>query len=149
MGINFSEKGNSDMNNFRLAAQKITEFSGDYQDFAQWKKSTQCALQGTGCDRILTDGKFSKRNPNVSATVFAQLSLAVIRGSANHVVEEVKKTKDGYAAWQALTVWYEESDLDHETSDALRTKITRLHLDAGGSTSVYINRPFPNLQSKP
>jgi hypothetical protein len=31
----------------------------------------------------------------MSSTVFAQLSLAVIRGSANHVVEEVEKTKDG------------------------------------------------------
>jgi hypothetical protein len=138
MGINYSKK--SDMSNLRLAAQKITEFSGDYQEFAQWKKSTECALQGTGYDRILTDERFSKKNPNMSSTVFAQLSLAVIRGSANHVVEEVEATKDGYAAWQALISWYEESDLDHETSDALRTKITRLYLDAGGSASDYINR---------
>jgi hypothetical protein len=141
MGINFSllsKKG--DISNLRLAAQKITEFSGDYQEFAQWKKSTECALQGTGYDRILTDEKFSKKNPNMSSTVFAQLSLAVIRGSANHVVEEVEDSKDGYAAWQALVSWYEESDLDHETSDALRTKITRLYLDAGGSASEYINR---------
>jgi hypothetical protein len=138
MGINFSKKG--DMSNLRLAAQKITEFSGDYQEFAQWKKSTECALQGTGYDRILTDEKFSKKNPNMSSTVFAQLSLAVIRGSANHVVEEVEDNKDGYAAWQALISWYEESDLDHETSDALRTKITRLYLDAGGNASDYINR---------
>ena len=138
MGNNYSKK--SDMSNLRLAAQKITEFSGDYQEFAQWKKSTECALQGTGYDRILTDERFSKKNPNMSSTVFAQLSLAVIRGSANHVVEEVEATKDGYAAWQALIAWYEESDLDHETSDALRTKITRLYLDAGGSASDYINR---------
>jgi hypothetical protein len=136
--IFYSKK--SDMSNLRLAAQKITEFSGDYQEFAQWKKSTECALQGTGYDRILTDERFSKKNPNMSSTVFAQLSLAVIRGSANHVVEEVEATKDGYAAWQALIAWYEESDLDHETSDALRTKITRLYLDAGGSASDYINR---------
>jgi hypothetical protein len=138
MGINFSKR--NDMSNLRLAAQKITEFSGDYQEFAQWKKSTECALQGTGYDRILTDQKYSKANPNMSSTVFAQLSLAVIRGSANHVVEEVEKTKDGYEAWQALITWYEESDLDHETSDALRTKITRLYLDTGGSASDYINR---------
>jgi hypothetical protein len=138
MGITYSKK--SDMSNLRLAAQKITEFSGDYQEFAQWKKSTECALQGTGYDRILTDERFSSRNPNMSSTVFAQLSLAVIRGSANHVVEAVEATKDGYAAWQALITWYEESDLDHETSDALRTKITRLFLDAGGSASDYINR---------
>jgi hypothetical protein len=138
MGIIYSKK--SDMSNLRLAAQKITEFSGDYQEFAQWKKSTECALQGTGYDRILTDERFSRRNPNMSSTVFAQLSLAVIRGSANHVVEEVEASKDGYTAWQALISWYEESDLDHETSDALRTKITRLYLDAGGSASEYINR---------
>ena len=138
MGINFSKKG--DMSDLRLAAQKITEFSGDYQEFAQWKKSTECALQGTGYDRILTDERFSNKNPNMSSTVFAQLSLAVIRGSANHVVEEVEDTKNGYKAWQALIAWYEESDLDHETSDALRTKITRLYLDAGGSASEYINR---------
>ena len=140
MGISYSKKRNSDMSNLRLAAQKITEFSGDYQEFAQWKKSTECALQGTGYDRILTDEKFSQKNPNMSSTVFAQLSLAVIRGSANHVVEDVEDTKDGYAAWQALISWYEESDLDHETSDALRTKLTRLYLDAGGNASDYINR---------
>jgi hypothetical protein len=140
MGTVFSTKANHDMSNLRLAAQKIIPFSGDYQEFAQWKKSTECALQGTGYDRILNDEKFAKANPNMSSTVFAQLSLAVIQGSANHVVEEVEKTKDGYKAWQALTAWYEESDLDHETSDALRTKITRLYLDSGGSASDYINR---------
>jgi hypothetical protein len=137
--FSFSGKANSDMSNLRLAAQKITAFSGDYQEFAQWKKSTECALQGTGYDRILTDEKYSKDNPNMSSTVFAQLSLAVIQGSANHVVEDVEKTKNGYEAWQALIAWYEESDLDHETSDALRTKITRLYLDSGGSASDYIN----------
>jgi hypothetical protein len=47
----------------------------------------------------------------MSFIVFAQLSLAVIRGSANHVVAEVEDTKDGHAAWQAPTAWYEESDL--------------------------------------
>jgi hypothetical protein len=127
----------SDMSNLRLATQKIMEFSGEYQEFAQWKKSTECALQGTCYDRILTEERFSKKNPNMSSTFFAQLSLAVIRGSANHVVEEVK---DGYTAWQALIAWYEESDLDHETSDALWTKITQLYLDAGSSASNYINR---------
>jgi hypothetical protein len=96
-------------------------------------------LQGTGYDRILTDKAFSKANPNLSSTVFAQLSLAVIRGSASHVVADVEFSNDGYEAWQALTAWYEESDLDHETSDALRTKITRLYLDTGGSASDYIN----------
>jgi hypothetical protein len=133
MGTVFSsKKANHDMSNLRLAAQKINAFSGDYQEFAQWKKSTECALQGTGYDRILNDEKFAKANPNMSSTVFAQLSLAVIQGSANHVVEEVENTKNGYEAWQAL--------LDHETSDALRTKITRLYLDSGGSASDYINR---------
>lgn len=140
MGNNYSRKSDTGMSNLRLAAQKITEFSGDYQEFAQWKKSTECALQGTGYDRILNDARFSKKNPNMSSTVFAQLSLAVIRGSANHVVAEVEDTRDGFKAWQALTAWYEESDLDHETSDALRTKIERLHLDTGGSASDYINR---------
>jgi hypothetical protein len=95
MGIVFSKKSNSDITNLRIVAQKITEFSGDYQDFAQWKKSTECALQGRGYDRILTDAKFAKANPSMSSTVFAQLSLAVIQGLANHVVEEVKNTKDG------------------------------------------------------
>ena len=98
MGNIFSQKAASDINNLRLAAQKIDRFSGDYQEFAQWKKSTQCALQGTGYDRILTDEKFSRDNPNMSSTVFAQLSLAVLKGSANHVVEEVEDLKDGHAA---------------------------------------------------
>jgi hypothetical protein len=140
MGNFFSQKTDSDIHNLRLAAQKIDAFSGDYQEFAQWKKSTECALQGTGYDRILTDEAFSKKNPNMSATVFAQLSLAVLKGSANHVVEEVEDEKDGHAAWQALVMWYEESDLDHETSDAVRLKLSRLYLDSGGSASDYINR---------
>jgi hypothetical protein len=98
MGINFSKEG------------AITEFTGEYEDFARWKTSIECALQGTGFDRILTDEKFSRANPDMSSTAFAQLSLAVIRGSANHVLEEVETTKDGYAAWQALNAWYGESD---------------------------------------
>jgi hypothetical protein len=40
MGTVFSKKAHSDMSNLRLATQKITAFSGDYQEFAQWKKST-------------------------------------------------------------------------------------------------------------
>jgi hypothetical protein len=47
------------------------------------------------------------------------------------VVEEVEGTKDGYAAWQALIAWYEESDLDHERLDALQTKITQLYTVPG------------------
>jgi hypothetical protein len=31
MGIAFSKKANNDMSNLRLAAQNITEFTGDYQ----------------------------------------------------------------------------------------------------------------------
>jgi hypothetical protein len=75
----------------------------------------------------------------MSSTVFVQLLLAVIQGLANHMVQEVEDTKDGYASWQALSAWHEESDLDHETLDALQTKMTRLYLDAGGSASNYIN----------
>jgi hypothetical protein len=119
MGTVFSRKANHDMSNLRLAAQKTNAFSGDYQEFSQWKKRTECALQGTGYDRILNDEKFAKANPNMSSRVFAQLSLAVIQGSADHIVDEVEKTKDGYKAWQALTAWYQESDLNHETSNAL------------------------------
>jgi hypothetical protein len=94
--------------------------------FSLWKKSTERALLGTGYDRILNNKKFARANPNMSSTVFAQLSLTVVQGFANHVVKQVKKTKDGYETRHALTAWYKEAD--HETLDALQTKITRLYL---------------------
>jgi hypothetical protein len=46
MGNSFSKKG--DMGNLlRHAAQTMTEFSDDYQEFAQWKKSTEGSLKMT------------------------------------------------------------------------------------------------------
>jgi hypothetical protein len=107
---------------------KINTFSGNYHESALWKKSTEHALLGTGYDRILNNKKFARANPNMSSTVFAQLSLTVVQGFANHVVKQVKKTKDGYETRHALTAWYKEAELDHETLDALQTKITRLYL---------------------
>jgi hypothetical protein len=88
----------------------ITEFTGEYQDFARWRTNIEHTLRGTGYDRILIDKQFSKTNSDMNSTMFTQLLRAVMGGPASRVMEDVE-FMNGYAAWQGLIAWFEVLDV--------------------------------------
>ena len=125
--------------NLKLESQKIVEFSGRMEDWQKWKNRTECALDGSGYEEILTDESYALSHPRESRIVYAQLSVATIGGTANHLIKKFDSTKNGYSAWEALCNWYDGEMIQNETSDALRDKLESLKLTTTTSASVYIN----------
>ena len=80
------------------------------------------------------------RNSKMNKIVYSQLAAATIEGSANHLVTQFNGTKNGHAAWHALTEWYDGDIVKAETADELRSKLTGLMLNPGESASNYINK---------
>ena len=71
----------------KLEAQKVTAFSGNFADWARWKSRTQCAFDGSGYKKILTDKEYALQNPRLNKVVFSQLSVATVDGNAFHLVK--------------------------------------------------------------
>ena len=46
--------------NLKLEAQKIRDFSGLNMNWTKWKNRTECAFDGSGYGRILTDSEFAQ-----------------------------------------------------------------------------------------
>ena len=69
----------------KLEAQKISEFNGDFEQWPKWKSRTECAFNGIGYDKILTDSEFAKNNPKMNMIVYCQ--FATVDGNAHHLVK--------------------------------------------------------------
>ena len=134
---NETEESGGDL---KLAAQKVTEFQGGNDEWRKWKNKTECALEGSGYNRILTDHEYASRNRKMNKIVYSQLAAATIDGCANHLVTQYSDSKDGHAAWNALMEWYDGDIVRAETADELRSKLTSLTLHPGTSASNYINK---------
>ena len=62
--------GYGEVNNLKLEAQKIRDFTGVNQDWAKWKNRIECAFDGSGFDRILVDEEFSTSKPRMNKIVY-------------------------------------------------------------------------------
>ena len=94
--LQISDKG---VTSLKLEAQKVNEFTGDYDVWPKWKSRTECAFNGSGYEKILTDLTFSEQNPKMNAIVYSQLAVATVDGNAHHLVKQHEDKRDGYAAW--------------------------------------------------
>lgn len=128
-----------EVSNLKLEAAKITEFHGRIDDFQAWRIRTECAFDGSGFERILTDQPFSMANPRMNRIVFSQLSVATANGDAYHLVLKHNNTKNGHGAWNELLNWYDGDAVRSETADTLRVKLHNLKLREPTSGSQYIN----------
>lgn len=128
-----------EVSNLKLEAAKITEFLGRVEDFQAWKIRTECAFDGSGFERILTDMVFAKENPRMNRIVFSQLSVATASGEAFHLVLKHNEEKDGNGAWKELLEWYDGDAVKSETADTLRSKLHNLKLRDPIGGSQYIN----------
>lgn len=128
-----------EVSNLKLEAAKITEFLGRIEEFQAWKIRTECAFDGSGFERILSDKNFAATNPRMNRIVFSQLSVATANGDAFHLVLKHNGTKDGNGAWQELLEWYDGDAVKSETADTLRSKLHNLKLRDPIGASQYIN----------
>jgi hypothetical protein len=129
----------NEVSNLKLEAAKINEFLGRIEDFQAWKIRTECAFDGSGFERILTDRTFAKSNPRMNRIVFSQLSVATANGDAFHLVLKHNVEKDGNGAWNSLLEWYDGDAIKSETADTLRSKLLNLKLREPIGGSQYIN----------
>ena len=126
--------------NLKLEAQRITDFSGNHEDWQNWKSRTECAFSGSGYERVLEEEVFSERNPKLSKVVYSQLAAATVDGSSYHLVRKFEKKKDGYGAWMALCDWYDGDTVISESAENLRVKLDNWKLHSGITASDYINK---------
>ena len=136
----------------KLEAQKISAFSGDYGDWARWKSRTECAFDGSGYEKVLSDEEYAVDNPRLNKIVYSQLSVATVDGNAHHLVKKHERTKNGHECWQSLLTWYDGDTVRNETSEDIRGKIENLSLHPGVTASAYVNKfltYFRELESIP
>jgi hypothetical protein len=130
----------------KLEAQKISEFSGEYDHWPKWKSRTECAFNGSGYEKILTDNTYAKKNTMMNAIVYSQLAVATVDGNAHHLVKAFEESKDGNKAWMALNDWYNGDVIKNETAEALIEKLENLSLHPGVSASDYVNKYMMRYQ---
>jgi hypothetical protein len=141
--LNMDDKG---VTSLKLEAQKVNEFNGDYDMWPKWKSRTECAFNGSGYEKILTDTKFSEQNPKMNAIVYSQLAVATVDGNAHHLVKQFEDTRDGHLAWQSLIEWFDGDIIKNETAEALRDKLETLSLHTGVTASDYVNKYMMRYQ---
>ena len=139
MGSSFSSP-NDRIDNLKLEAQKITDFSGSYEDWQVWKNRTECAFGGSGYENVLLSSEYAKKHPKQNKVVYSQLAIALADGTAYHIVFSYDKTKDGHAAWQALCTWYDGDDVKVEAAQTARSKLDTMKLYSGSSASDFVNK---------
>jgi hypothetical protein len=102
--------------NLKLEAQKIKEFSGHFDGWQKWKSPKECAFDGSGYEKILSDNEFASLNEQMNRVVYAQLYVATLEGTAHHLVKQHKSTKDGNASWKSLCDWFDGDIIKNETA---------------------------------
>ena len=123
-----------------MEAQRVTTFSGTNEEWHKWKNKTACAFEGSRYDRILGDRAFANNHPKMNKIVYSQLAAATIDGTAHHIVAQMSDTKDGHAAWHALSEWYDGDIAKAETAEELCVKLQELTLSQGMDAMSYINK---------
>lgn len=137
MGSSFST---SDRSSLKLQAQSVTPFGGGYDDWNVWKSRTECAFNGSGYEKVLTESEYSEKNSCKNKIVYSQLSVATVDGTAYHLVRNFDDTKDGHAAWKALCEWYDGEEIRTEAAENARSKLEALALHEGGNASDFVNK---------
>ena len=72
----------------KLEAQRITSFSGSYNEWIVWKLRAECTFNGSGFDKILSSKDYDESNQKKSQIVYSQLSCVLVDGTAYHIVRK-------------------------------------------------------------
>eukprot|EP00957_Ditylum_brightwellii_P080822 6148165-Ditylum_brightwellii.AAC.1 len=90
------------LSGLKLESQRIVDFSRKIKDWQKWKNHTQCASDGSGYEKVLSNPEYADKMRSQNRVVFSQLSVAMLGGTAYHLVKQHDKDKDGHAAWNSL-----------------------------------------------
>jgi hypothetical protein len=70
-----------------LKAQRVKEFTGHFDSWQKWKSRTECAFDGSGYEKVLSDEIYAETNEQMNQGVYAQLYVATVDGTAHHLVK--------------------------------------------------------------
>ena len=132
-----SEDNDDNVDNAKLEAQKITDFSGNANEWQAWKSRTLCAFQAAGYDKVLTNEKYAKEHPNKTALVYSHLRVALNFGLAHYHAQQYEDSSNAYLVWQALIESYQGESVIYEQAERIRQKLNNLKLYPGGLARVY------------
>ena len=95
----------------------MKEFNGNLVMWQKWKSKTECAFDGSGYKKVLSSQAYAESNKKRNKLVYSQLSATTVNGTAHYLLKKFTKSKDRYAAWQALTNWYDGDQIKNETAE--------------------------------
>eukprot|EP00957_Ditylum_brightwellii_P063986 4854104-Ditylum_brightwellii.AAC.1 len=119
----------------QLEFQRIVDVSGKVENWQKWKNRTQCAFDGSGYERILSNQEYADRMRNQNRMVFSQLSVATSGGISYHLMKQHGEDKEGYTAWHSLIEWFNGDVLKVKTADTIRTRLESYKLSNGTTAS--------------
>ena len=105
-----------------------------------WKNRTECAFGASGFGAILSSSEYAKDNPTQNKVVYSQLSVAIVDGTAYHIVYKHNDNKDGHIAWTDLCKWYDGEYVRTEAAQTARSRIEGMSLYPGMSVSEFVNK---------
>jgi hypothetical protein len=124
----------------KLEAQKIKEFTGNFDMWQKWKSRTECAFDGSGYVKVLLDHIYAKNNTQMNRVVYAQLYVAMVDGMAHHLRKQHDVNKDDNAAWKSLCDWFDGDLIWNKTAETTRSRIEALKLHKGTMARDYVSR---------
>eukprot|EP00957_Ditylum_brightwellii_P172835 13157639-Ditylum_brightwellii.AAC.1 len=85
-----------------MESQRIEEFSRNMEDWQKRNNGTWCAFDGSGCEKVLSDRKYTDQRGNQNRKVFPNVSCANSRKMTYHLERQHIDSKDGYATRKSL-----------------------------------------------
>ena len=68
------------------------------------------------------------------------LAVALVYGTAYHIIEKHNDKNDGYLAWKSLCTWYDGDEVKTKAAENARSKLELLSLHSGVTASDYVNK---------
>jgi hypothetical protein len=78
----------------KLEAQRVKAFTGHFDTWQKWKSRTECAFDGSGYEKILSNPLYVEVNMQMNRAVYAQLCIATVDRTAHHLVKQHEILKD-------------------------------------------------------
>eukprot|EP00957_Ditylum_brightwellii_P072440 5505100-Ditylum_brightwellii.AAC.1 len=89
-----------------MGLHRIVEFSGKMEDWKERNNGTQCAINGSGWGKSLSDREYVDKRRNQHRKVFPNVSLTNSKEMTYHLEEQHNDINDGYAARISLNEWF-------------------------------------------
>ena len=105
-----------------------------------WKSRTECAFNGSGYEQILSSKEYAESHQMKNQIVYSQLAVALVDGTAYHIVKKHDEKKHGHLAWKSLCTWYDGDEVKTEAAENARSKLELLTLHSGVTASDYVNK---------